>query len=381
MIKNEIDMKKLFFAMLAGMMTLGMWAQGGKFTVKGTFEGHTDSIAFALVDLSTFKTIAEEVYAVTGEMLECTFDMKDAAMLYVLDMDGTHMTAPAIPGETVEFYRDANKITHLRGTQFYVDYNVAEQSVESPMMALHNFAGECQQKIMKGVPQEQVMKEYEEKLPNLRQTLNDAVMAYVKAHPDQDASAALIALLEDDTEGIEAAAALLTERARGSLAANLYKGLLAAAQKQREEEARREGMAGSMAPDFTLMDINGQPLALSSLRGKWVIIDFWGSWCKWCIKGIPEMKEYYAKYNSKMEILGVDCNDTVEKWKNAVKEHELPWLHVYWDKDDENCDNPLALYEVRGFPTKVVVDPEGKVAKIIVGEDPAFYDYLDEVLK
>ena len=112
-----------------------------------------------------------------------------------------------------------------------------------------------------------------------------------------------------------------------------------------------------------------------------MVIDFWGSWCGWCIKGIPQMKEYYAKYNSKMEILGVDCNDTVEKWKAAVAKHELPWLHVYWDKDDENCDNPLALYEVRGFPTKVVVDPEGKVAKIIVGEDPAFYEYLDQVLK
>ena len=54
--------------------------------------------------------------------------------------------------------------------------------------------------------------------------------------------------------------------------------------------------AEGMAPDFTLNDINGKPLALSSLRGKYVVIDFWGSWCGWCIKGIPKMKEYYAKY-------------------------------------------------------------------------------------
>ena len=207
------------------------------------------------------------------------------------------------------------------------------------------------------------------------------ILNYVKAHPDQDASAALIALLEDDTESIEAAAALLTDRARGSVAANLYKSNLEAAQKEAEEEARQEAMAGNPAPDFTLNDINGKPLALSSLRGKWVIIDFWGSWCKWCIKGIPDMKEYYTKYGDKLEILGVDCNDTVEKWKAAVKEYELPWVHVYWDKDDENGDNPLELYGVRGFPTKVVVDPKGNVAKVIVGEDPAFYDYLDEVLK
>ena len=136
-----------------------------------------------------------------------------------------------------------------------------------------------------------------------------------------------------------------------------------------------------MAPDFTLMDINGKPLSLSSLRGKWVVLDFWGSWCVWCIKGMPKMKEYYAKYQDKLEILGVDCNDPVDKWKEAVAKHELPWQHVYWDKDDENCDNPLELYHVDGFPTKIVIDPEGKVAKVVVGESPTFYEFLDEVLK
>ena len=374
-------MKKLLLTMLAGMMMLGAAAQGGKFTVKGTFEGFTDSIKFAIVDISTFELVAEEEFAVTGDILEHTFDLKDAAMLYVLFTDNTNISAPAIPGETVEFYRDANSVTHLRGTQFYKDYEIAEQSVEEPMMALHNFPGECEGLIMMGMPREKVEKEYEERMPVLTKNFADAVMNYVKAHPDQDASAALIALLEDDTESIEAAAALLTERARGSVAANLYKGLLAAAQKEREEEARMEGLAGSPAPDFTLNDINGKPLALSSLRGKWVIIDFWGSWCKWCIKGIPDMKEYYAKYSDKLEILGVDCNDTVEKWKAAVAEYELPWKHVYWDKNDKNSDNPLELYVVRGFPTKVIIDPEGKIAKIIVGEDPVFYEFLDEVLK
>ena len=376
-------MKKLFFAMLAGMMALGAVAQGGKFTVKSTFEGRGDSVGLVLVDIKSSQTVEMQVLQVNGQMHEMSYVLKDAAMLFVLDNNNTrgYISMPAIPGETVEIYRDGSNITHCRGSQFYVDYDIAEQSIEQPMMALKNFAGECQYRINQGVPQEQVMKDYEERVPVLTQALADAVMAYVKAHPDQDASAALIALLEDDTESIEAAAALLTDRARGSVAANLYKSNLEAAQKEAEEEARQEAMAGNPAPDFTLNDINGKPLALSSLRGKWVIIDFWGSWCKWCIKGIPDMKEYYAKYQDKLEILGVDCNDTVEKWKAAVKQYELPWLHVYWDKDDDTSDNPLALYSVRGFPTKVIIDPKGNVAKVIVGEDPAFYDYLDEVIK
>ena len=380
-------MKKLILGLLAGMMALSAMAQGGKFTVRGTFEGREDSVGFAIVDVNGSGISREmETMAVTGEMLERTYDLKDAALLFVMDINNglkDYVRIPAIPGETVEFYKDAGGVTHYRGSQFYLDYDEAEQSVAEQVMAMRNFEGECQHKMMMGVPQEQVMKEYEEKAPALQQALVDATMAYVKAHPDQDAAAALLWFLydADETEAMEAAAALLTERARGSEAANLYKAMLAAAQKKAEEEARQEGMAGAPAPDFTLNDINGKPLALSSLRGKWVIIDFWGSWCKWCIKGIPDMKEYYAKYSDKLEILGVDCNDTVEKWKAAVQEYELPWVHVYWDKDDENGDNPLALYGVRGFPTKVIVDPKGNVAKVIVGEDPAFYDYLDKVLR
>ena len=131
------------------------------------------------------------------------------------------------------------------------------------------------------------------------------------------------------------------------------------------------------APDFTLNDINGQPLKLSSLRGKYVILDFWGSWCVWCIKGFPKMKEYYQKYAGKFEILGIDCNDSEEKWKAAVAKYELPWLHVY------NTDNSgvLEQYAIQGFPTKIIVGPDGKIMHNIIGEDPAFYTLLDKLFQ
>ena len=135
---------------------------------------------------------------------------------------------------------------------------------------------------------------------------------------------------------------------------------------------------GTLAPDFTLNDLNGKPLTLSSLRGKYVILDFWGSWCGWCIKGIPQMKEYYQKYAGKFEILGIDCNDPEEKWKAAVEKYELPWLHVYIPRGDSKV---LEQYEIQGFPTKIIVGPDGKIVKTIIGEDPAFYAFLDELFK
>ena len=377
-------MKKLLMVMLAGMMTMGAMAQGAKFTVNASFKGLGDSVRVYLVDADG-EMLVQESRAVVGDKFDMTFDdLNNAAMLYVFALEDGELSRvnsfsiPALPGEYAVIEGGADAFT-LGGSQFYRDYNEASNLTKAPQEAAQAFMSECRAKYDAGVPEEEIDKEFEEKYPALEQALADAVLGYVKAHPDADASAMLLVDLGSDIEHMKEGAAMLTERARGSLAANMYKGIIASVEKEQASQSRQAELESQTAPDFTLMDINGNQLALSSLRGKWVIIDFWGSWCGWCIKGFPMMKEYYTKYNSKMEILGVDCNDTVEKWKNAVAKYELPWLHVYCDMN--KGDNPLELYGVQGFPTKVVVNPEGKIAKVIVGEDPAFYDYLDEVLK
>lgn len=131
------------------------------------------------------------------------------------------------------------------------------------------------------------------------------------------------------------------------------------------------------APDFTLEAINGQPLSLSSLKGKWVILDFWGSWCPWCIKGFPALKEAYKAYDGKVEVLGIDCGDTPEVWKASVAKFELPWLQVYNPKGSELTKS----YGIKGFPTKFIIDPEGRIANVTVGEDPAFFDVLKTLVE
>ena len=135
--------------------------------------------------------------------------------------------------------------------------------------------------------------------------------------------------------------------------------------------------AGVQAPDFTAKKVDGSTLTLSSLQGKYVVLDFWGSWCKWCIKGFPDMKEAYAKYKGKVEFVGIACRDTEEKWKNATAKYEIPWISVL-----NPADNDLVkVYDVQGFPTKIVIDPKGKIVKIVLGEDPEFYTYLESLMK
>ena len=153
----------------------------------------------------------------------------------------------------------------------------------------------------------------------------------------------------------------------------------ATAQPAEAAESTEVAEATDLAPDFELPNLQGSTTKLSSLRGKYVVLDFWGSWCIWCIRGIPSMKEAYSKYKDKMEILGVDCRDTEEKWKAAVEEHQLPWMQVRCP--DAQLQSLAAQYNIEGFPTKVIIDPQGKLVKTVVGEDPEFYKFLDELFK
>lgn len=130
------------------------------------------------------------------------------------------------------------------------------------------------------------------------------------------------------------------------------------------------------APGFTLPDLDGNMLSLTDFKGKWVILDFWGSWCRWCIKGFPELKELQAKYGDKLAIVGVDCRDSVQKWKDAVAKYEMTWTNLYNDCSSETPNALLDAYAVQGFPTKVIVDPQGVIKKIVVGADPEFPNIL-----
>ena len=143
-------------------------------------------------------------------------------------------------------------------------------------------------------------------------------------------------------------------------------------------KAKEEVIVGAKAPDFTLDGVDGKPFTLSSLRGKYVIIDFWGSWCGPCIVGIPKMKSTYEKYKGKLEILGVACREeSVNSWQNAINQHKLPWINVYNDK----ISAVNVKYGIEGYPTKIVIDPEGFILIREVGEGEDFYIKLENVFK
>ncbi|MBR4756126.1 MAG: redoxin domain-containing protein [Bacteroidales bacterium] len=138
---------------------------------------------------------------------------------------------------------------------------------------------------------------------------------------------------------------------------------------------------GMPAPDFTLKNEKGEDFTLSSIynQGKYIILDFWGEWCYWCKKGIPDMKQLYSDAKGKIEILSIDCRDTEDVWKKAIVDHDLPWLHVYNPGDD--TIDVSTTYAIQGYPTKIILNPDGTINKTIIGEDPEFYEYVKSLIK
>jgi peroxiredoxin len=121
---------------------------------------------------------------------------------------------------------------------------------------------------------------------------------------------------------------------------------------------------GGTAPDITLADTAGNTISLASLRGKYVLLDFWASWCGPCRKEFPNVKAIYDEYRDKgFEIYAVSLDDKRGLWTNAIVKNELGWLHV---SSLEGWKCPVAkLYNVTGIPKMYLLDKDG----VIVAQD------------
>lgn len=135
---------------------------------------------------------------------------------------------------------------------------------------------------------------------------------------------------------------------------------------------------GKPYADFAGEDAQGKPLALSSVvnPGRWTLVDFWASWCPYCIKELPELKELHAEWNSKgLDIVGVAVRDTPEDTRNSVAKHSIPWTVVY------NTERrPYDVYGFSGIPHLMLIGPDGNI--VSRGETPAkIAERLEEAAK
>lgn len=120
-----------------------------------------------------------------------------------------------------------------------------------------------------------------------------------------------------------------------------------------------------MAPDFSLETSTGSTFSLSEKRGKYILLDFWASWCAPCRNSLPGVALLNEKYKGKnFEVIGVSVDRQTDKWKKALAEDRCSWTQV--------CDptgKVANLYAVSAIPLMVIVSPDGKIMKRMLNKD------------
>jgi peroxiredoxin len=210
------------------------------------------------------------------------------------------------------------------------------------------------------------MKKTEDAINTLNDQMNEAIYAsFVKKHPNS--SVALFAVQKYAGWEIDAAK---VEPLFNSLPASAKALPSGKALKDRIEIAKKTGI-GSYAMEFTQNDTLGNPVSLSTFKGKYTLVDFWASWCGPCRRENPNVVKVFNKYKDKnFTILSVslDRPDAKDKWLAAIHKDGLTWTHV---SDLKYWDNAVAKqYGIRAIPQNLLLDPQGRIiAKNLRGDD------------
>lgn len=376
-------MKKTIISALLAVLCTGAFADN--FTISGRLTDVTnDTLLIEYVCHIPERKITEARVPVDGNggfMYSCNIDYAVYADLTV-QSNGNKSFFFFVPDESVyvEGASDFGYVWTLKGTAFYQQLD-SVRLIERPfLMESKAVSDKYRNGIAQGQDENQLKAAKDSTQRDINNRKREALRPYIMQHLDDEVTATMLFSL--DYKEVPQVINRLSPDVRNGrfkdyldgiegFLSRVLKEIAAAKQAEREiEESKR-------ASDFTLKDINGNDFNLASLfgKGKYIVVDFWGSWCSWCIKGFPKMKEYYNKYRDRLEIVGVACYDKEDKWKAAVAKNNVPWLHVF---------SPDGITEVRygvtGYPYKVLISPKGKVIKCFKGETDEFYETLDKEL-
>ncbi len=130
------------------------------------------------------------------------------------------------------------------------------------------------------------------------------------------------------------------------------------------EYARTELVKGAKLADFTFIDLEGRNGRLSEFHGKYLLLDFWGTWCSGCREEMPFYKKAYEKYRGRgFEILGIDAEETKDRLAEFVLKNGITWRQATAESTEELLRKKLRIQD-HGYPTRVLLDPQGKILSL-----------------
>jgi len=240
----------------------------------------------------------------------------------------------AFNDKMIRLVNDVHKTDSLRGTK------VADSTLAPLMQNIRQEGGQ--------------LKEYA--LGEIKKGINPALSMFELGYYQSTANGQALGLEPFDNKQVLALIDDITKKfpnhvAVAGLKLNLQQDIKAAEDRT---------WIGKKAPDFTLPDVSGKPVALNSFKGQYVLVDFWASWCRPCRAENPNVVAAFNKYKGKgFTILGVSLDDDANAWKNAIQHDKLAWTQV---SDLQKWGSPVVpMYKFNGIPFNVLIDPQGTI--------------------
>ncbi|QJD97853.1 AhpC/TSA family protein [Mucilaginibacter robiniae] len=201
--------------------------------------------------------------------------------------------------------------------------------------------------------------------PIFKKNMNDYGTAVWKfVNDNKNSLAGFYAALSLDQNQYESQLVQYADDIKGEFKDNL------SVQKFKQQMAAVKPVSvGQKAPEFTVGGVDGKPVKLSDYKGKYVMIDFWASWCMPCRQENPNVVKLYNQYKDKgLNILGISLDEKKANWQQAITADKLTWQHA---SDLKNFEGPTErLYHIEAIPSNFIIDPQGKIiAKNVTGAD------------